>query len=63
MKKIDPRKQGVVWLVKAQTVMTNEWIDRECNMGSRTNLYQAIKVMESARKGNTAKIKRQLLNR
>jgi putative transposase len=62
MKKTDPRKQGVVWLVKTQTVITNEWIDRECNMGSRTNIFQAVKVMECARKGKTAKIKKQLLN-
>ncbi len=31
-------------------------------MGSRTNIFQAVKVMESAGKGKTAKIKKQLLN-
>jgi REP element-mobilizing transposase RayT len=62
MKKTDPRKQGIAWLIKTRTVMTNEWIDRECNMGSRTNIFQAIKVMENARKGKIGKIKKQLLN-
>jgi REP element-mobilizing transposase RayT len=62
MRKTDERKQGVAWLVKSRTVMTNEWINGALNMGSRTNIYKAVKAMEDPGTGSAKRIKKELVN-
>jgi REP element-mobilizing transposase RayT len=62
LRKTDTRKQGVAWLIKTRTVMTNDWIDRELNMGSRTNIYKAVQAMENARTSEAKKLKKMLVD-
>ena len=45
--KRDVRKQGLAWLLKRNTVMSNEWIGVRLAMGSRTNIFLAVEAYES----------------
>jgi len=45
--KRDVRKQGLAWMLKGNTVMSNEWIGVRLAMGSRTNIFLAVKAYES----------------
>ena len=45
--KRDVRKQGPAWFLKRNTVMSNEWIGVRLAMGSRTNIFLAVKAYES----------------
>lgn len=38
----DPIKQAVAWWVKSRSVVGDEWICRQLQMGSRTNVHRAV---------------------
>jgi REP element-mobilizing transposase RayT len=42
LRKTDPRKQALVWLVKSRTVVDDEWIGRHLAMGHRSNVSRAV---------------------
>ncbi len=54
----DPRKQGLAWLVKSRTVMGDEWIQRELEMGHRSNVSRAVSAFRSATDATRRRIKR-----
>lgn len=62
LRKTDIRKQGVAWLLKTRTSMTNKWIDGQLNMGSRTNIYKAVAAMEPPGTAEAKKVKKCLVN-
>ena len=43
MRKNDPGKQAITWLVRSQTILKCAWIGQELNMGSRVSIYQATR--------------------
>ena len=42
LKQSDPRKQGLCWLVKSRTVITDEWIQEALGLGDRSNVSRAM---------------------
>jgi len=62
LRKTDVRKQSVVWLIKTHTVMSNEWIDRQLDMGSRTNIHKAVVAMERPSDAAVRSIRKRLVN-
>ena len=51
-------KQGLAWLVKSKTVIGNDWICRELEMGSRTNLSRAARIYRAPKDRDRKRIKR-----
>lgn len=49
MSQRDARKQGLAWILKCHTVMSNAWISDRLHMGSRTNIFMAVKAYEADR--------------
>lgn len=60
LKKNDPRKQGIAWMVRSQTTMKSEWISSALTMGSRTSLYHAVKRFNQGSDRETQEVKRNL---
>jgi len=53
MKKSDERKQALAWLVKSNTVVGDDWVDRMLCMGDRSNISRAV---SRFRKGKESKV-------
>ncbi len=48
LKKADPRKQALAWLIKTRTVMKDEWLVARLQMGHRSNISRAVSAFEIA---------------
>lgn len=59
-KQTDPIKQGVAWLVKTRTTVTDQWLCEQLEMGSRTNVHRAVQAYRQVRDPNRKSIKAQL---
>jgi hypothetical protein len=46
LKKTDPRKQALAWLIKTRTVMRDEWVGARLQMGHRSNISRAVSVFQ-----------------
>lgn len=42
LKKTDPRKQALAWLIKTRTVVRDEWLVARLEMGHRSNISRAV---------------------
>lgn len=42
LKKTDPRKQALAWLIKTRTVVRDEWLIARLEMGHRSNISRAV---------------------
>ena len=51
LKKSDPRKMVVAWLIRRNTVVRNEWISLQLHMGRVSKLSFLIKTVEDAEEG------------
>jgi len=51
LKKSDPRKMAVAWLIRRNTVVRNEWISEQLQMGRASKLSFFIKTVEDAEEG------------
>lgn len=51
----DVRKQGLMWLVKSRTVVPDVWLQRELEVGDRTNISRAV---AAYRKGTARGVKK-----
>ena len=60
LRKSDPRKQAVVWLVRTRTAMRDRWVSEMLNAGSRTMTYRAVQRYQSARRGADKRLRRRL---
>jgi hypothetical protein len=54
MKKNDPRKQVIAWILKTKTRMKNEWITDQLHMGHWTSVTKAGR---KVREGKTRELK------
>lgn len=60
LKQNDPRKQGLCWLVKSQTVVRDEWIQAALTMGDRSNISRAVSAYRQESTKEVRKWKRRL---
>lgn len=51
LKKSDPRKMAVAWLIRRNTVVRNEWISEQLHMGRVSKLSFFVKQVEDAKEG------------
>ncbi|MBM4152451.1 MAG: transposase [Kiritimatiellaceae bacterium] len=51
LKKSDPRKMAVAWLIRRNTVVRNEWISEQLHMGRVSKLSFFVKQVEDAGEG------------
>ena len=47
LKKSDPRKQALAWLVKSGSVVGDGWIAARLEMGHRSNISRAVSAFRS----------------
>jgi putative transposase len=57
LKKSDPRKMVIAWLIRRNTVVRNEWISVQLHMGRVSKLSYFIKTVEDAEEGELFKLK------
>ena len=62
LRKSDPRKQAVVWLIKSQTTMQDRWVSDMLNAGSRSMLHHAVQRYNAPTRRADRKLKRNLKN-
>jgi REP element-mobilizing transposase RayT len=48
LKKTDPRKQALAWLIKTRTVVRDEWLIARLEMGHRSNISRAISAFRTS---------------
>lgn len=60
LKQNDPRKQGLSWLVRSQTVVRDEWIQAALAMGDRSNISRAVSAYRQEATKEVRKWKRKL---
>jgi REP element-mobilizing transposase RayT len=60
LKQNDPRKQGLSWLVRSQTVVRDEWIQVALEMGDRSNISRAVSAYRQEATKEVRKWKRKL---
>jgi len=53
-------KHTLAWLVKRHTTATDEWIRKELEMGSRTNVSRALQRFDHSAGSDAEKIKRKM---
>lgn len=51
LKKSDPRKMAVAWLIRRNTAVRNEWISEQLHMGRTSKMSYFVKQVEDARCG------------
>ena len=56
----DPIKQAVAWWVKSRSVVGDEWICRELQMGSRSNVHRAVEAFRKTNDATRAEVKAKL---
>jgi REP element-mobilizing transposase RayT len=49
LKKSDPRKQALAWLIKSRTVVRDEWLIARLDMGHRSNISRAVSAFRISR--------------
>lgn len=57
VKKSDPRKMVVAWLIRRNTMVRDEWISEMLHMGCVSKLSCFVKQVEDARSGVLLKLK------
>jgi hypothetical protein len=58
--KVDKRKQAIVWLLKTRTQVQNAWISEHLEMGSRTNIFRAVRLFNTSRAKAVRAIKKEI---
>jgi len=58
LRKTDPRKQAVAWLLRKHSTASNRWVSERLQMGHEVNVSQAVRRVEIARHGALAGWKR-----
>lgn len=48
LRKTDPRKQALAWLIKTRTVMRDEWLVARLQMGHRSNISRAVSLFRTS---------------
>ena len=56
----DIRKQGLMWLVKSQTVVTDAWVQQALEVGDRSNISRAVGVYRQEGSREIKKMKKVL---
>jgi putative transposase len=56
----DPRKQALAWLIKGNTMVGDEWVTRELDMGHRSNVSRAVSAFRSESSRAISRLKRKL---
>jgi len=62
LKKGDPKKKVIAWLVRKHTHVKIEWITTRLNMGNRSNFSRYIRAVESAERGELWDLKNKMTN-
>lgn len=57
LKKSDPRKMAVAWLIRRNTSVRNEWISKQLQMGRVSKLSFFVKQVEDAERGELFNLK------
>lgn len=60
LRKSDPHKKAMAWLIRKNTSVRNEWIARSLHMGSVSNMSQFVREVEEAREGHLFDLKETL---
>ena len=60
MKKSDPRKQAIAWLLKQKTSVSNVWIANRLCMGHYTAVNNAVYALHQGKKRNIKKLRRKI---
>jgi len=60
LKQADPRKQALAWWVKSQSIVGDEWITKELEMGHRSNVSRAITAFRTARSADHRRLRKLL---
>jgi putative transposase len=60
MRRNDPRKQGLAWLIKSNTMAGDEWITRKLDMGHRSNVSRAVGAFRSESSRTIKRLKHRL---
>ena len=58
LKKNDPRKQALAWLIKSRTVVSDEWLLSRLEMGHRSNISRAVSTFRAPADGARRKLKK-----
>jgi len=59
LRKTDPRKQALAWLLRKNTAVRNRWVAQQLHMGHEVNVSQAVRQVEEARNGELAQRRHQ----
>ncbi|MBN2685198.1 MAG: transposase [Pontiellaceae bacterium] len=62
LKKNDPRKKVIAWLIRKNTSVRNQWISEHLHMGSPSNLSHFIREVSEATDGDLFVLRLKLLN-
>lgn len=57
LRKSDPRKMAVAWLIRRNTAVRNEWISDQLHMGRSSKMSYFVKQVEDARSGMLLELK------
>lgn len=60
LRKSDPRKQAVVWLIKTHTAMPDRWVADILNAGTRPMLYHAVQRYRTPSRRTDKRLRRDL---
>lgn len=60
LRKTDPRKQLVAWLVRKNSTARNAWVSQQLGMGHEVNVSQAVRRVETASRGELAQLKQRV---
>jgi hypothetical protein len=57
LRKTDPRKQAVVWLIRKHTTVRNAWVSEALRMGHEVNVSQSVSRVDRAESPDLARLK------
>ena len=60
LKKSDPCKKAIAWLIRKRTCVKNEWISNRLGMGSVTKLSSFVSEVDSAQDGELFELKKRV---
>ncbi|MEI7850196.1 MAG: transposase [Kiritimatiellales bacterium] len=60
LKKSDPRKKAIAWVIRKNTHVRNEWIAQQVQMGCVSNMSQYVREVETAQEGCLCELKEML---
>jgi len=58
LKKSDPRKQALAWLIKTRSVVSDEWLGGQLRMGDRSNISRAVSAFRTPETRERQKLKK-----